>query len=222
MKKESPGPIRLHSPSLSNPQVAGDHYDFDAYVDLKRWSSYWYQVKEVTAVATDPVLEIGTGNGLLKSVLTGLGRRVATVDIDASLGPDFVGSVLDLPFSDGEYPVVAAFQILEHLPFDRFEDALRELKRVSRCHVLISLPDAWPRWNYAFYLPKFGEVQVSVPRPRLRAQEHRFDGQHYWEISKRGFDLGTILQSFRSARLDVIRRYRIPENPYHHFFVCNV
>jgi hypothetical protein len=60
---------------------------------------------------------------------------------------------------------------------------------------------------------------VFVPRPRLLAQKHEFDGAHYWEINKREYPLSRIVSDFtKSIRLT--RTYRVPENTYHRFFVC--
>lgn len=42
---------------------------------------------------------------------------------------------------------------------------------VSRRHVVISLPDARPMWQYRFHVPNV------------------FDGKHCWVIKKQGYDL---------------------------------
>lgn len=205
----------------AGPQVCREHYDFSRYVDLKRWSSHWYQIHEIMAQDGESVLEIGVGTGLLTSCLRQLGRRVATVDIDHALGPDVVASVQRLPLSAGAFDVVVAFQVLEHLPFGQLQQSLLEMARVSRGAVIVSLPDARTLWGYSAYVPWFGDVRINLPRPRLRAPKHRFDGEHYWEINKRGFELARVSAEFTRAGLRIDRTYRVPENPYHRFFVCN-
>jgi hypothetical protein len=48
--------------------------------------------------------------------------------------------------------------------------------------------------------------------------EHRFDGEHHWEIGKRGYRLSRIERDL-SARMPMLRSFRVLENPYHRFFV---
>ena len=49
--------------------------------------------------------------------------------------------VRDLPFDDDSFDVVICAEVIEHLPDDGWERAVRELDRVSRDVVIISIPD---------------------------------------------------------------------------------
>jgi len=53
-----------------------------------------------------------------------------------------------------------------------------------------------------------------------RPPEHHFNGQHYWEISKRGYSLKFVSEEMSriSAGFDT-RTFLVPENPYHRFFI---
>jgi hypothetical protein len=44
------------------------------------------------------------------------------------------------------------------------------------------------------------------------------DREHFWEINKRGYRLSRVVADF-SKYLPLIRTFRVPENPYHRFFV---
>lgn len=202
-------------------QVLAEHYDFQKYVNKKRWVSYWHQLDEVIRLSPSSVLEVGAGAGVFKQLASSFGVNVETVDIDPKLNPDHVASVLDLPFNDNVYDVVAAFQILEHLPYEQFPRALSELKRVAAHHVVISLPDAETVWRYEFYIPKIGEKNLYIKRPRLCPEEHRFNGEHYWEISKKGYPLSLVTKELNNQGLELIKTYRVPENTYHRFFVLS-
>ena len=50
------------------------------------------------------------------------------------------GDVTDLPFADGEFDVVVALDLLEHLPPDRRPLALTELARVARTRLVAGCP----------------------------------------------------------------------------------
>ena len=106
--------------------------------------------------------------------------------------------------------------MLEHLPFERFEPALRETRRVSRSHVFISLPHFGPRPKVALKVPGMRELRLAAKLPFPRA--HTFHGQHYWELGKRGYSPGKIRSVLRG--LFAIEKDFLPfETQYHHFFL---
>ena len=114
--------------------------------------------------------------------------------------------------------LVCAFQLLEHLPYETALQAFAEMVRVSRWHVVISLPDARPVWPYRLHIPKFGTRSLLFPRSILKQLDHVFDGEHYWEINKKGYDLARVVRDLNRL-FPLIKTYRVFENPYHRFFV---
>lgn len=199
-------------------QVNRSHYEFKNYMDIARWCSVWYQLKEVINLNPQSVLEIGPGPGIFKQTAVMFDINIETIDLDPDLKPDFLGSATALPFKDNAYDVVCAFQVLEHLPYDISLQAFAEMLRVSKRYVVISLPDARTMWRYQLHIPKFGIHTFLVPRPRFKAPVHKFDGEHYWEINKKDYSLDRIISDF-SASSKLIKTYRVPENPYHRFFL---
>ena len=201
-------------------QVDKSHYDFCKYMDKRRWASMWHQLDEVIKLNPQRVLEVGPGPGLFKAAASAMGVNVETLDLDPELKPDYLASVLEMPFADGSFDVVCAFQMLEHLPFSDSQLAFREMARIASKSVIISLPDAATRWPMSIHIPMIGAVRFSLPKPRLRSPEHTFDGEHYWEINKAGYALNKVISDFRhGVHLSLLRTYRVPENPYHRFFV---
>lgn len=200
-------------------QVNKTHYEFKNYMSLERWCSVWHQVDEIINLAPQRVLEIGPGPGVFKQTAALFDIHVETLDLDPELKPDHVGSATALPFKDNAYDVVCAFQMLEHLPYEVSLQAFAEMVRVSGRYVVISLPDARTMWRYQLQIPRFGIYTFLVPRPRLKAPVHEFDGEHHWEINKRGYPLDRIINDFTAAGAKLIKTYRVPENPYHRFFI---
>lgn len=203
---------------MTDKQVDRSHYDFARYLGKGRWASVWHQLDEVLRLARGPVLELGPGPGLFKALGTHLGLHIETVDLDPELRPDHVASALALPFADGAYDTACAFQVLEHLPYDEALAAFAELRRVARGHVVISLPDARGAWRYVVHVPRVGAVERLFERPVLGLREHRFDGEHHWEVNTRGHGLERVLADF-SLGCELLKTYRVPEMPYHRFFV---
>jgi SAM-dependent methyltransferase len=202
-------------------QVDSSHYRFDQYVDIRRWCSYWYQLSGVLALKPQSVLEVGVGTGINSTLLRTLGCTTATIDIDPALNPSHVGSVTAMPLADASYDIVAAFQVLEHLPYEDFRAAATEMRRVASRHVVLSLPDARKVLSFVLHLPFVGERRFQIPKPRLRARKHRGRGQHKWEINKRGYPEARIVDDLEACGLSVLRSFRVPENPYHRFFICS-
>jgi SAM-dependent methyltransferase len=213
--------VKVKGAGMNSPQVGENHY-LEEYDKKPRFISYWHQIDEVRKTKPVSVLEIGVGNGLVRDHLKRLGIDIITLDIDQRLHPDLIGSVLDIPVPDDAFDTVACFQVLEHLPFEDFLSAAHELARVSRKHVLLSLPDVQRVFTVHGRVPWFGYFQVMLPIPRLKNIEHQFDGEHYWEIGKAGYSVGRIKRELDKAGLILEHTYRVAENPYHRYFILTV
>lgn len=197
------------------PQVARTHYFTAEYLSPARLASYSYQLPEVLALAPRSVLEVGVGNGLTLHALRSAGIAITGVDLDPALGPDLVASVVHLPFPDGSCDVVACFEVLEHLPWDQFRPALEELHRVCRTHALVSLPDAGRVLRV--HLSRLLEHR-QIPLTFWPAREHRFDGEHFWEIGKRGYGLERVVAAMAAAGFALERTFRPWEDVSQRFF----
>lgn len=199
-------------------QVDPGHYSDLSYDSKERFISYWHQINEITNLSPLRILEIGKGNGFILNYLTSKSFLVVAYDLDRKLNPDIVGSVIDMPFESNSFDVVACYQVLEHLSFDQFSNAIKEIYRVTSRYALVSLPDAGSYVRIDLRLPKFGRLNKLIELP-LNTKKHIFDGQHYWEINKRGFPIKRIKTIFCKANFRIIKNYRVFENPYHRVFV---
>ena len=116
-------------------------------------------LEELVARA-DPasLLDVGCGEGVLVQRLARrLGsRRVVGVDVQEDsiqagwsehAAPNLSYQALEgreLPFADGEFDVVSAIEVLEHMPEP--ERTLREMSRCAQRHLLVSVPRE-PLWR---------------------------------------------------------------------------
>ena len=126
--------------------------------DLGTFKSYYYQVKFITELKPESILEVGIGNKTLNNYLKQHRYSVTACDFDKTFNPDVAADVRDLPFKDNEFDVVCAFQILEHIPWEDFPTALSELQRVSKKNVVFSELDAGAEKFYS-YLQKLSLVE---------------------------------------------------------------
>jgi ubiquinone/menaquinone biosynthesis C-methylase UbiE len=170
-------------------------------------------------VALQPgkTLEVGIGNGVVSHVLHQAGVNVTRMDFDESLEPDVVAEVTEMPFADGAFDIVACFEVLEHLPFDLVPQALRELCRVSRAHVLFSVPDWDHDLRMEVCLPGLGRRRLRFSLPRL-VRCTLACRRHYWEIGANGCSLERLIQEIEAAGLRIVETYRAWELSYVRFF----
>lgn len=206
---------------MNNKQVDLEHYSFKKYITKKRWSSIWHQLDEIISLQPKNVLEIGPGPGTLKQIASIFGIDVKTLDMDSDLDPDFISSASQIPISSCSFDVVCAFQVLEHMQIDQSLTAFSEMSRVAKKAVIISLPDAKTAWPFSITIPKLGPIRFYITNPLFRPSVHYFDGQHYWEINKKGFELPEITERLLAEAPDyrLSKTYRVPENVYHRFLI---
>ncbi|MFP4029865.1 MAG: class I SAM-dependent methyltransferase [Candidatus Brocadiia bacterium] len=197
-------------------QVPPDHYFRPGYLSEGRMAAYAVQYREVMASDPDTVLEIGGGPGILAYMLQKSGVDLTTVDIDPALEPDVVASVDDLPFEKTTFDVVTAFEVLEHVPFEKSLRGLEEIRRVTKGPAIISLPDG--RRCIRLRVPGVGRRKYLVERPIWRREEHEFDGEHYWEINKKGYPLDKIKAEIQKRGFKIETTYRPWHMAEHRFF----
>ena len=203
-------------------QVDKDYYSWTYYMDKERWVSYYHQISQFHKMKDcNSVLEIGAGLDVNKKHFEEFLPHVEykTLDIAEDLNPDFVGSAHQIPLPDKSFDAVVAFEILEHIPFEQFETALTEIKRVARKRVVISLPHFGPPIKFLLKIPFLPELRFAFKIPYYR--KHVFNGQHYWEIGKKGYPVERLRTIFKK-HFTLVDDFVPFENQYHHFFILEV
>ena len=191
------------------------------YVTKYRFASYWYQIKEVMRSEPANVLEIGIGPNLVSSFLTRQNIKVVTIDRDTRLGPQLSGTALHLPFKETSFDTVMCCQVLEHLPFQEFNNCLNELRRITKKKLVLSLPDRTPALSLLVRMPNliFWDFMVVFP---WAIRKHVSDiKQHCWEIGERGYPYKRLIKEIAEAGFSVERTYRVPDYSYHRFFIAS-
>lgn len=198
-------------------QVDKNAYRFEKYAGEDRFASYRAQIAEILNAQPQSVMEVGVGDGVVGGYL----KRTTSIaytscDIADDVGADVVGSVTKLPFPDKAFDIACAFEVLEHLPFENFDIALAELSRVARKRVLVSMPHFGPPVQVLFKIPFLPEIRFAfkIPVP----QRHHFNGQHYWEVGKRGYSRRDVRNHIKRF-FDIEREYVPFGNQYHRFYV---
>jgi ubiquinone/menaquinone biosynthesis C-methylase UbiE len=200
-------------------QVDKNHYFTSSYDTKERFISYWHQIHEAMILKPTNLLEIGIGNGLVSNYLKKNGVNITTLDIDKRLKPDVVGSVLQPPFVENYFDVVACYELFEHLTYNNFKKALREIYRISKMSAIISLPDVTTVYRINIELPRSKPIKKLIPHPFPRPALQKLHNEHYWEIGKKNFPLKKILKDMRETGFTILKTYRIFEFYYHRFII---
>jgi SAM-dependent methyltransferase len=152
------------------------------------------------------ILDVGCGDGRF---LRWLPDTYWKVGLDFSWRPlawlqgvGIQGTVEALPFAERSFDLITAFEVLEHLPEEIYDRALRELERVSRKYIIISVPNRevlaeslvrCPRCSCFFHpswhVRSFDEAALGVLSRGFRMVESRAVGP---TASYSGSRLGTM------------------------------
>ncbi len=199
------------------PQVNKSHYNFSKYAFEGRFVSYYWQLKEVLSHNPSSILEVGVGDQIFGSFIkNNTDIAYTSVDVAEDLHPDIVGNIMDLPLAKETYDTVCAFEVLEHLPFERFDDSVGELCRIAKKYVVISIPHFGPMFSFSLKIPFLPLLHFAIKMP-FHA-EHHFNGEYFWEVGKRGYPV-SIIRNKLTRHGKIIRDFIPSGSPYHHFFV---
>lgn len=92
------------------------------------------------------VLDVGARTGKISKILTRYFAEVTALDLalpditDPHITP-IVGDVSHLDLNDGSFDTVVCTEVLEHIQPQHLLDACKELVRVARFDIIISVPD---------------------------------------------------------------------------------
>lgn len=206
-------------------QVEKEHYDFTSYTTLERWCSYYQQIVEILECGKKEVVLIGVGDGMIEYIVSKIDPTIKfiTVDFDKNLSPDVCCDILQLSkFMNKKVDVVVCCQVLEHLPHDDFQRALKEICSVLKDDgtLILSLPDGGFDVGLNMKIPKIPMIGRFGRICRFYRKEFSFDGEHYWEINgARKYSLRKIRKEITSVFF-IQKSYSVKYNFYHKFFVC--
>lgn len=202
-------------------QVERKHYQYENYLSITRWNSYYYQMKEVMEHGCKKVLLIGKGDGLVPALLENLGVQVTTFDFAQDLEPDIVGDVrkIDEYVQEKKYDCIMCCQVLEHLEYTYFEEIIKKFSRVLTKDgiVILSLPQRMAKLKFEVWLPGI-KLKKLITFPRFWERQFKFNGEHYWEVGTKGYKKKKVL-SVCKRYFDILDEYVVFQNPYHWFCI---
>lgn len=202
-------------------QTGIENFVSENYLNAGRWSSYLLIINEIIRLKPKTVLEIGPGNFIITDILKKMNITVKTLDFDERLNPDYICDIADYNnFPEEKFDCIIAAQVFEHIKYKDYISTLKKIKK-NTAALILTLPYTTKNslfFNFNMYFPVLKQFKLSS-KLIYKKTEHKFNGQHYWEIGKKGFDLKKIRKDIKQCNWKIIRRYINEQNPYHYFFI---
>mgnify|MGYP005827955893 CR=1 FL=1 len=137
--------------SLSSEQ---DYYERVEFWEADKYQRDFEQDRllaclELIPSSVSKLLDVGAGNGVFLSMVEaerpevvcyGVDRSGAAINCAVCRSAISLGEITSLPYSDKEFDVVSALDVIEHISFESYETALLELGRVSSKYILLNVP----------------------------------------------------------------------------------
>jgi len=222
-----------HSPVHLDKMLSNGNVNKGKFANENYSFSYLEQVKVMSSLNVSSILEIGPGDDLSSIYFRGLGITFDTMNIPQShTNSKYLCRLEDFDETEisKKYELVAAFQMLEHSPYESFASNILKMSRITSKYIFISLP--YDCYGFDFMLT-YGFSQKSkktklgfwIPsfRPNRRYRSEYMKefpwAVHYWEIGRRSFPLKKIITDIEKSGLKVIKKYH-GINPYHFFILA--
>lgn len=198
-------------------------YFSEGYFTSAHFISIAEQIRLVSSLKRNNILEIGIGNGLVSDFLKKAGLNVTTVDINPNLNPDIVGSITDLAeiLQQRKFDIVLCSEVLEHMPFSNFEKAIGNIAAITSEYAVLTLPRSQKvilDFQFKLKIPKLPYIEKGL---FWALPESHINKEHHWELDSGELtetkNIKIILEKYFSI-LD-FNRFRF--RPVHHYFILH-
>lgn len=201
--------------ALKRPEYFSNHY-----FSMVQLTSHAQQIHDINALNPVSVLEIGIGNGFTSSFLRLAGHDITTADINDDLEPDYVAPLAELPglMKGRQFDLVACCEVLEHMPWDEFENSISTMRQLSP-RLYLTLPNYAKFFGFSGFLDiprirRLMNVGAYLPIPR------KISPEHFWEVGTSRENSARAIKAILRRYYPRVRDYSYRLNRYHHAFVC--
>lgn len=229
-----PGAMMCHDQIVENPEIpksgrttseeanlGKERYYTDGYFSHAQFVSFSEQVLLVQNMKRKNILEIGIGNGIVSDFLRKAGLNVTTFDINQNLSPDVIGSVTDLIelFQHRKFDLILCAEVLEHMPFERFKQAISNIAEVTNEYAIITLP----RCQKVIF-----DIQFNIKIPKLHSIEKglflsipnsKIPSQHHWELDSSKETKLKKIETILKEHFTILTSSRFRFRSNHHYFI---
>jgi len=198
-----------------------ENYLTEAYFSIEQLWSFSEQIYRIRLSKPKNIIEVGVGNGFVSNILKLSGLDVLTCDINPDLNPDIISSVEELPKNvrSGAYELISCCEVLEHMPFEKFEKSINIFASLSD-NLFLTLPvsgriigigglfmKSWGRRWFSWW--------IHIP-----SKLYQMATMHYWEIGYEKKYQTRALVKILEMYYECVETNTFRLNPYHQYFMC--
>lgn len=140
---------------IANRSLEEEYYEYDGFwnpsvtplgdIDHRRIDAIY----KMLPTDTQSILDVGCGNGIFCNFVAKQRPSTRVVGFDRSITAlEYVqsekkqGDITALPFQDYEFDCATVLEVLEHLPIPAFITAKKEIARVAKKQIIVSVPNS--------------------------------------------------------------------------------
>jgi hypothetical protein len=198
-----------------------ERYYTAEYFSHAQFISFSEQMRLVHSLNRKDILEIGIGNGIVADFLRKAGLNVTTFDINPNLSPDVVGSVTDLIdiFQHRKFDLILCAEVLEHMPFERFEQAIDNIAETTNEYAILTLPRCQKvifDIQFNIKIPKLPYIEkglfLSIPNSNINTE-------HHWELNSSKETKLKEINTILKKNFTILDSSKFSFRSYHHYFI---
>jgi Methyltransferase domain len=169
-----------------------DRDDYLAHIDFFTWTRHYHLFKDICASVQGDLLEVGTGDGVLKRCVQPFVRSYTVMDINPKLQPDVLADLaIRQPQLLERFDAAVVAEVLEHLPFESFETCIGHLASYLKvdARLFLTLPHrkshlmiVTPRQRLSMWRFPIGLTSLSEAYNRFIRRRIWIDPHHCWEL----------------------------------------
>lgn len=195
--------------------LSKEEYLSEGYFSLRQWHSFCFQAGAVYKLLHNGnILEIGAGSGFVGGVLRSIGFTVESLDVNEHLLPTHIGDISSEDFNlDKKYDCVLCAEVLEHIPIEKFDVCLKNIKRLSKRYVIITLPNCESDNRFSI------QLNSHVMGFKLGRKRASIAAMHFWELNS---DKDCTYEKIREKiknKYNILEEGKVLGNEYHYYYI---
>ena len=193
--------------------------DFLEKLDFLNWYRYFAIIKTLIKIKPKAILEIGPGEGTIKSIFEKHIKSYKTMDLNKDLNPDYISDVRKYnEILSDSFDCVIAADILEHIPFESLKKSFGNIYSYLKTggHALITIPH---RASYFMFMtptynPKIFRIPTGFLSPksfyrRFIKRKIWIDPDHEWEIGDGEHSIKDIEKIMKDVGFRIEKREKL-------------
>ena len=191
-------------------------YMTEKYFSSAQWEAFRFQAKAVKRLVDEgTVLEIGRGGGVVNAVLNSIGLTAESLDINEHLNPTYVDDISRTDYVPPKlYDCVLCAEVLEHIPFERFDVCLENIRKSTKKYAVITLPNCHcNRIQIELTIGSHEKVLSFWPR------KDPISSSHFWELNSDKYCSNEAVLSHIERFFTVKDKGTVERLQYHYYYI---